>query len=64
MNLLTTLIVVSLVSTALVLGWGIVSMTHGGAYDSRHSTQLMSARIGFQALAVVLLFVAMIIQLS
>ena len=44
------LVVASLVS-------GLVSMSRGGEVDYQHATHFMSARIGFQALAVLLLVV-------
>jgi hypothetical protein len=34
---------------------GVVSMVHGGESDDKHATHYMIARVGFQALAVVLL---------
>jgi len=64
MGLLTTLIVLALISTVVALGWGVISMAHGGEYDEKHSAQLMGARVGLQLLAVLLLFIAMLIQLS
>jgi len=64
MSTLTVLIVMAMLSTVAALGWGVVSMTHGGDYDKKHSTQLMSLRVGLQLLAIGLLFVAMIIQLN
>jgi len=42
------LVIASLVS-------GVISMAHGGEYDRKHATHFMFARIGFQALAVLLL---------
>lgn len=64
MGVLTILIVMALISTVVALGWGIVSMGHGGSYDEKHSVQLMGVRVGLQMLAIALLFVAMIIQLT
>jgi hypothetical protein len=34
---------------------GVVSMVHGGESDDKHATHYMIARVGFQALAVMLL---------
>lgn len=59
MELLNVLIVMALVATIVSLGWGLGSMAHGGSYDAKHSVQLMSARIGFQGLAVVLLLIVL-----
>jgi len=59
MSLLNLLIMLALVATLFALGAGIVSMMRGGEYDRRHGTQLMFARVGFQAVAFVLLVVAL-----
>lgn len=64
MSILTTLIVIALISTVVALGWGVISMSHGGSYDVKYGTQLMGVRVGLQVLAVVLLFIAMLIQLN
>ena len=58
MSLLTLLIMLALAATVCALGAGIVSMMRGGEYDRRHGTQLMFARVGFQAIAFVLLLAA------
>lgn len=58
MTFLSWLIVLALLSTLVSLGWGIVSMAHGGAYNKKHSAQLMSARVGLQALTIILLLIA------
>lgn len=58
MTLLTTLIMLALVATIVSLGWGIGSMAHGGDFDAKHSTQLMSARVVSQGLAIVFLLMA------
>lgn len=58
MTILTTLIVLALVATIVSLVWGLGSMGAGGQYDDKHYTQFMTARIGFQALAIVLLIIA------
>jgi len=58
MTILTTLIVLALVATIVSLVWGLGSMAAGGQYDDKHYTQFMTARIGFQALAIVLLIIA------
>ena len=46
------------------LGWGLGSMAHGGKYDEKHSDQLMSARVIFQAVAIVLLLIAIWISVE
>ncbi|MDH5444416.1 MAG: twin transmembrane helix small protein [Gammaproteobacteria bacterium] len=63
MTTLTTLIIFALVATVVALGWGVGSMAHGGAFDAKHSHQFMTARVGFQSLAIVLLIVALLVSL-
>jgi len=58
MNILTVLIVGALLLTIGVLGTGIWSMAHGGEFDEKHSDQLMFARVGMQAITLLLLFTA------
>lgn len=58
MNILTVVIVGALLMTVGLIGTGIWSMAHGGEFDQKHSTQLMMARVGMQALTLVLLVVA------
>jgi fructose-specific phosphotransferase system IIC component len=58
MNILSVLIVVALLLTIAVLGTGIWSMAHGGEFDRKHSTELMFARVGMQAITLLLLFFA------
>lgn len=48
-----TIVVLLLVIASLVSG--VISMSHGGEYDHKHSHHFMFARIGLQALAVILL---------
>jgi len=58
MNILSVLIVLALLMTIAVLGTGIWSMAHGGEFDKKHSEQLMFARVGIQAITILLLFIA------
>ena len=58
MNILTVVIVVAMLLTIIVLGAGIWSMAHGGEFDEKHSEQFMFARIGLQAVTLMLLFIA------
>ena len=62
MLLLNLLIIMALIATIISLGWGIRSMAQGGSYDAEHSAQLMNARVGFQAVAVVLLLIALAVS--
>lgn len=55
MNILTMVIILALLMTIGLMGTGIWSMAHGGDFDRKHSTQLMFARVGMQAVTVLLL---------
>lgn len=59
MNLLTIIILLAMVSTAVVLVMGIGSMARGGEYDEKHETQLMFARVGIQGATFLLLLLAL-----
>ena len=61
MDVLTIVIVACLVLTAVILFMGVGSMAQGGEYDEKHSEQLMFARVGMQAITLILLFVALYI---
>lgn len=63
MRMLTILIVLAAVATAAALAGGVASMAHGGEFDRRHSHQLMFARVGLQALALLLLIAAIVLSL-
>lgn len=63
MSTLTVLISLALAATIISLAWGVGSMAAGGQFDDKHYTQFMSARVGFQALAIVLLIVASLVSL-
>lgn len=58
MDFLTLLVIVALIATVVVLFTGLSSMVKGGEYDKQHSVQLMFTRVGFQAVAVILLVLA------
>lgn len=59
MNLISTLVILALFATIGSLVWGITSMAHGGTYDEDHSTRLMSGRLIFQGIAILLIMVAL-----
>ena len=59
MKSLTILIVLALIATVVSMVMGIGSMSRGGEYDDKHSGQFMNARIIFQAVAVILLIIAL-----
>jgi uncharacterized membrane protein len=58
MNILTVVIIGAMLMTVAVLGTGIWSMIHGGEFDKKHSTELMFARVGMQAVTLLLLLLA------
>lgn len=58
MNFLTLVIIAALLATIVSLVLGLGYMGKGGKADEEHSVQLMSARVGFQALTFVLLLLA------
>jgi hypothetical protein len=63
MTTITMMVIFALLATIVALGWGVGSMAHGGAFDAKHSHQFMSARVGFQGLAIALLIVALLVSL-
>ena len=58
MGTFTIPVMIALIATVVVLFVGIVSMARGGEFDRQHSAQLMFARVGFQAAAVILMIAA------
>ena len=44
---------------ATILGWGIITMARGGAYNVKNSNRIMRYRIIFQALALIIILVLM-----
>lgn len=61
MNILTTLIMAALLMTIGVIAIGVWSMTQGGEFDQKHSSQLMVARVGMQGVTFLLLLLAMFV---
>jgi hypothetical protein len=59
MNLLTIVIVLAMLATAVMLVLGIRSMGHGGEYDEKHEVQFMFARVGLQGVTLLLLLLAL-----
>jgi hypothetical protein len=59
MNMLTVIILLALVATIVSLVVGVGSMARGGEFDFKHSHQFMFARVGSQAVAFVLLLIAL-----
>ena len=58
MEFVTLVVIFALVATVVALFTGLSSMVKGGEYDRQHSVQLMFTRVGFQAVAIILLVVA------
>jgi hypothetical protein len=56
---ITILLVLALLATLTVLGFGVATMLRGG--DPRRSNKLMQSRVIMQALALVLLAVLMLL---
>lgn len=59
MQILTVVILVGLVATAIALIAGIVSMSRGGESDLARGNQLMFARVGLQAITLLCLVIAL-----
>lgn len=62
MSILTMLVLIAMLATLVALFIGIGSMAHGGDFDLKHETQIMSARVGLQALTVLLLVLALVMS--
>ena len=50
-------IAIALIAVVAVLFAGLVTLARGGRFGNRYSNKLMQARVGLQALAVVLMLV-------
>lgn len=62
MDLLLILIILSLAATIVSTIMGFVVMTGGGDMDKAFSNPLMRARVGLQALTIILLLIALILR--
>ena len=62
MSLATVFIVAGMVATILTLVQGIASMVRGGESDQARSHVLMLRRVGWQALTILLLLLALLSQ--
>jgi len=60
MNAITLFVLVCALLTVITLFSGIASMAHGGEADRRGSHLLMFRRVGWQALAVLFVFMALL----
>ena len=64
MDMMTMFVLLAALATAISLFNGIASMTHGGEADARQSHWLMFRRVGWQALTVLFLLLALMSQLK
>lgn len=62
MDMLTIVIVLALAATVATMFLGVLTMSGGGAADREFSTPLMWTRIGFQALTLGLLVIAVLMR--
>jgi hypoxia induced protein len=60
MDSFTIPVMIALFATVVALFVGIVSMVRGGEFDQRHSVQLMYTRVSCQAVAIILIIVAVL----
>lgn len=60
MSLMTAFVLVAALFTIISLFNGITSMAHGGPEDDRMSPVLMFRRVGWQALAVLFILLALL----
>lgn len=64
MDALTLMVFVAAGLAAVSLFNGITSMAHGGEHDDLHAHELMFKRVGWQALAALLVFLALLAGLD
>ena len=62
MDIVNSLIIAALLATVVVLALGLRSMARGGSYDREHAEKFMWERVGLQALVVILLIVAFVLN--
>lgn len=62
MNIIAILLVVSMIATAGVLAVGMGGFFLGGQFNERYGNKLMRARVGLQALSVILLAMLIMTQ--
>lgn len=62
MTLANVLIIAALLATIVVLVLGLRSMSRGGDYDREHAEKFMWERVGLQALVIVLLIAAVLLN--
>ena len=57
MQLDQIIMVLALLSVAVILFWGVISMGRGGDYNKRNSNKIMRYRIIFQAAALLIFII-------
>jgi hypothetical protein len=62
MDPLLVVIILALFATIAAMGLGLLSMSSGGSIDRVLSTKLMWTRVGFQALTLLLLIIAVLLR--
>ena len=62
MDALTIIVILGMLATVWTLLRGIASMVKGGDADFRQSHQLMFQRVGLQALTVLIVIMALLMQ--
>ena len=64
MNFDQIILAVVLLSVAVILGWGVLTMARGGDYNVKNSNRIMRYRIIFQAIALIIILGLMWFQRS
>ena len=59
MDILTILLLIAMLATLAVLVVGLVGFFRGGEFNAKYGNRLMRARVAFQAVALVLLALAL-----
>jgi hypothetical protein len=62
MSILSIVIILAMIATVVTMLLGLLAMSGGGATDKEFSTPLMWTRLGFQALTLLLLSVAILVR--
>ncbi len=62
MSLIDILIVAAIGAVAVTLGFGLYAMFRGGEFARSHSNRLMRLRVGLQALAIIVLLIALFLK--
>lgn len=62
MDILLIVIILALLATGMAMALGLLAMSGGGSADKQFGTPLMWTRVGFQALTLLLLIVAVLLR--